>query len=127
MFYNLERHILKLALNCEEPKLDGFQFNKGDKVYAWKVVDRNEREIHMEWTTTQVGGTTWLYLPEGEDALYFGSSINKPSYTSSDGKKKESRHEKVERLTFRASVPIHKLYSKFLLDSTIKHHLRNQS
>ncbi|KAF0981487.1 hypothetical protein FDP41_012144 [Naegleria fowleri] len=104
-----ERYVLKLAtsfssneqnrqnLNIEEIKRLNFQI--GDQVGVFRVVDRNENEILFE---TEVGTLTWLgfsnngHSPNGK-TLHFGSAVLKQNFL-------------VKVLT-----PFHHLYSRYLL------------
>ena len=60
VFFNLERHALKLALGAKEPKdLESAAFSKGDSVYLWRVKERTDDEILLEWSVKGYSGTTW--------------------------------------------------------------------
>ncbi len=62
VFYNFERHVLKLALRCPEPVLQVKEFAVGETAYVWKVEKRTREEIIMSWDAPwnlKASGTTW--------------------------------------------------------------------
>lgn len=129
--YNADDSVLKYG---------AFKFKKNDSVLLWKVISRENNEILMKWEYGGASGTSWFCIPKDENALVFGSSIMLPKATSG---KEEIYKKKSEKLYIDAartlpeevplgsklknlfvnmllnlSIPIHKLYSKYLLLST---------
>ena len=122
-------------------KFRAFKFQKNDTVLLWKVIRREHNEILMKWEFGQLTGTTWFCVPRDDNVLLFGSSMLLPK--DNPGKeeiyKKEPKELYVEAartlpekgvsllsqarsVVVNASVslllPIHKMYSKYLLLST---------
>merc|ERR1711997_367665 len=122
-------------------KFRAFKFQKNDTVLVWKVIRREHNEILMKWEFGQLTGTTWFCVPRDDNVLLFGSSMLLPK--DNPGKeeiyKKEPKELYVEAartlpekgvsllsqarsVVVNASVslllPIHKMYSKYLLLST---------
>ena len=116
-----------------------FKFKKNDSILLWKVISRENNEILLKWEAGGVSGTTWFFIPKDENALVFGSSflLPKPSGKEEIYKKKSEQlyidaartlpeevpvGSKVKNLLVSALlstvIPIHQLYSKYLLLST---------
>jgi len=117
-----------------------FKFKKNDSILLWKVINRENNEILMKWEVGSVSGTSWFCIPKDENALLFGSSFMLPK---AETDKEEIYRKKSEQLYIDAartlpeevplglrlknlfvnmllqtSIPVHKLYSKYLLLST---------
>ena len=122
-------------------KFRAFKFQKNDTVLLWKVIRREHNEILMKWEFGQLTGTTWFCVPRDDNVLLFGSSMLLPK----DNPRKEEIYKKEPKelyveaartlpekgvsllsqarsVVVNASVslllPIHKMYSKYLLLST---------
>ena len=129
------------ALSDEDVlKYGAFKFKVNDKFMVWKVISRENNEILMKWEFGATSGTTWFYIPRDENCLVFGSSIIIPK--SKSGKEdvflKEPKQLFIDAsrtlpeevslgsriknflISFSLSIvlPVHKLYSKYLLLST---------
>jgi len=145
IFCNIERPIIKLisrdyAADDTVLNYGAFKFQTKDKILLWRVISREKNEILMKWEFGGGSGTTWFCIPRDENCLLFGSSILIPK--TNDGKEevyhKESKQlfidasrtlpasvplgAKVKNFLIEtflsASIPIHQLYSKYLLLST---------
>lgn len=117
-----------------------FKFKKNDSILLWKVINRENNEILMKWEVGGVSGTSWFCIPKDENAILFGSSFMLPKAQTD---KEEIYRKKSEQLYIDAartlpeevplglrlknlfvnillqtSIPVHKLYSKYLLLST---------
>lgn len=123
-------------------KFRAFKFQKNDTVLVWKVIRREHNEILMKWEAGSLSGTTWFCIPRDDNVLLFGSSFlipkNKPSGQEEIYKKEPkelyvdaartlpekgiSLFSQARSAIVNASVslviPLHKLYSKYLLVST---------
>ena len=123
-------------------KFRAFKFQKNDTVLVWKVIRREQNEILMKWEFGHLSGTTWFCVPRDDNVLLFGSSMLIPRDNQSGQEeiyKKEPKElyvdaartlpEKGVSLLSQArslvvnagvslSVPLHKMYSKYLLLST---------
>ena len=121
-------------------KYRAFKFQKNDTVLLWKVIRREHNEILMKWEFGNLTGTTWFCVPRDENVLLFGSSLLMPKDNSGKEEiyKKEPKELYVEAartlpekvsvlyqarsLVINASVslllPLHIMYSKYLLLST---------
>lgn len=125
--------------------LPAFRFEVGDEYLVWRVVERDLNEILLAWEYKGVKGTTWFYVPHRDNRILFGSSFTSPASlqtpTSQDfvfnspkqlfieGSRNlpEDHHVPLAakirnlllKLAYRGSVPVHQLYSKYLLKSTL--------
>jgi len=125
-----------------------FKFQEGDKFLVWTVTERDLNEILLEWECAGIKGTTWFCVPVRDNVIYFGSSFPRPQPNSEtpsvdDFITSKSKQlfidaatnlqppdnpiplaDKIRnffiKLLFKASVPPHQLYSKYLLESTMK-------
>jgi len=117
-----------------------FRFIEGDRVLVWTVVERRNNEILMRWEEGGVKGTTWFNLPNDENCIMFGSSIELPSsksdinhsgpstklFIQASNSLREDRPvgERVKKflinIALGLAIPLHSLYSKYLLASTVK-------
>jgi len=125
-----------------------FKFVEGDKVIVWTVIERDLNEILFEWEAGGIKGTTWFCVPVRDNVIYFGSSFPRPQphseiptvddFISSKPKQlfidvatnlpppdhpiplSDKIRNFFTKLLFRTSVPIHQLYSKYLLKSTLE-------
>jgi len=121
-------------------KYGAFKFQTKDRILLWRVINREKNEILMKWELGGGSGTTWFYIPRDENCLVFGSSILVPK---TNDKKEEVYQKETKQLFIEASrtlptsvsvgtqvknfliktflaatIPIHQLYSKYLLVST---------
>jgi len=121
-------------------KFRAFKFVKNDTVLVWRVIRREHNEILLRWEVGSVSGTTWFCIPRDDNVLLFGSSFLLPRETSKEEiYKKEPKElyidaartlpERSSSLLSKArslavstiisvSVPLHRIYSKYLLLST---------
>jgi len=122
-------------------KYGAFKFRKNDSILLWKVVNRENNEILMKWELGGVSGTSWFCIPKDENVLVFGSSFILPpeDLTGKEGifkKKSEKLYIDAARtlpeeapvglklknflvnILLKTVIPIHMLYSKYLLLST---------
>ena len=123
-------------------KYGAFKFRTHDKILVWKVIGREHNEILLKWEFGAASGTTWFCIPADENILLFGSSILVPrdNIGKEEIYKKETKHLFIDagrtlpdevpfgaklknfliRTSLSVSLPIHQLYSKYLLVSTHK-------
>lgn len=121
-------------------KYGAFKFKKNDSILLWKVVSRENNEILMKWELGVVSGTSWFCIPKDENALVFGSSFmlqEAPTVKEETYKNKSEKFYIDAARTFPVEaplgskltnlfvnnlvtilIPIHMLYSKYLLLST---------
>ena len=127
-------------LDDEVLKYGAFKFKTSDKYLVWKVISRENNEILMKWELGSASGTTWFCIPRDENVLLFGSSflLPKENYGQKEVLKKEPKQLYIDaartledtpplvsriknaliRTGLSVTLPIHKLYSKYLLLST---------
>jgi len=127
-------------LDDEVLKYGAFKFKTNDKYLVWKVISRENNEILMKWELGSASGTTWFCIPRDENVLLFGSSflLPKENYGQKEVLKKEPKQLYIDaartledtpplvsriknaliRTGLSVTLPIHKLYSKYLLLST---------
>jgi len=99
--FRLERRILALAGKASSAEqIRDLAEGTGERMAAWRVVDRVEGELLMEVDKTPI--RTWLAV-DGT-TLWFGSTVE----TDSSGRLP---------LVMRALMPMHALYSRLLLVS----------
>jgi len=130
----------RLLLHDEAMRNSRVSFSVGDKLLVWEVVERNRGEVLMKWGNSQVEGLTWFHIPREENVLVFGSAISSslkpvevprlPALTKENISIHDVRWkilpayvEYIKMLMIKAffnvSLPIHKIYSKYLLVSTL--------
>ena len=80
--FRIQKVVLKIIRGVPEPDLS--QFIIGQKIYVWKVVDRNKREILLSWQDGKVAGYTWFFVRPDENVIIFGSSIETPRLLGAD-------------------------------------------
>ena len=60
VFYHFERPILKYIGRYKEPEFPLVKrFEIGEDIYCWKVVDRTDDEILLQWKAAGFRGYTW--------------------------------------------------------------------
>jgi len=125
-------------------RLQAYRFEVGDEYLVWRVVERDLNEILLTWEFKGVKGTTWFYVPYRDNTIVFGSSFSSPASLQSPALQdfvfnspkqlfiegSRNLHDdhvpltaKIRnvllKLLYRGSVPVHQLYSKYLLKSTL--------
>ena len=136
-------------LDDELLKYGAFKFKTSDSYLVWKVISRENNEILMKWELGGASGTTWFCIPRDENVLLFGSSflLPKENYGQKEVLKKEPKQlyidaartledspplfSKIKNALIRTglavTIPIHKLYSKYLLLSTHNKIIQDQN
>ena len=76
MVFKAEKTIMRTLFEHPEPDLSNFDV--GHTVYVWKVVDRNEQEVLMDWQVGSVEGSTWFCIPKNKGTILFGSYFQTP-------------------------------------------------
>lgn len=126
VFYHFERPILKYIGRYKEPEFPLVKrFEIGEEIYCWKVVDRTDDEILLQWKAAGFRGYTWFYRPPGSRELVFGNSIPAPNFAID---KKTDTPAKAFASLKKASFagimalvgPFHTMYSRSLLLSAQK-------
>ena len=136
-------------LDDEVLKYGAFKFKTSDRYLVWKVISRENNEILMKWELGGASGTTWFCIPRDENVLLFGSSflLPKESYGQKEVLKKEPKQLYIDAARtlddapplvsrikntliwtgLSVTLPIHKLYSKYLLLSTHNKIIKDQN
>jgi len=144
------RRLTQVTSECSDVKLvnyKAFKFKEGDQYLVWRVIDKDMNEILLQWEYGGLKGTTWFCVPVRDNTLLFGSSFPRPQLDSVTptvedfitSKPKElfidassnlnpniniPLKDKIRnyflKLSYRLSVPVHQIYSKFLLESTME-------
>jgi len=144
VFSSFEKPLLKQLTDTDDKLIHykAFRYKPGDQVLVWTVAEREVNEILFKWEYKGLKGTTWLALPFQENVIVFGSSFPSPAALESpkiddflasspkklfiDGSRNlpdvvplglKVRNFFLKQI-YQISVPIHRLYSKYLLHST---------
>ncbi|KAL0486057.1 hypothetical protein AKO1_001727 [Acrasis kona] len=73
--FKLERFIIKIIADVKtsDEQIKKSNFNVGDEVLIWKVVNRTQDEVLLHWSYKGFEGSTWFKVNNGE--LKFGSGL----------------------------------------------------
>eukprot|EP00088_Acartia_fossae_P043027 TRINITY_DN4525_c0_g1_i6.p1 TRINITY_DN4525_c0_g1~~TRINITY_DN4525_c0_g1_i6.p1 ORF type:complete len:264 (+),score=13.98 TRINITY_DN4525_c0_g1_i6:57-848(+) len=123
-----------------------FRFKEGDQILVWTVKENHLNEVLLYWEYGGLKGTTWFCVPL-DNTIQFGSSFPRPSPDSETPSVQDFITSKPKQLfidassnlpdsnniplkskirnfalkvLYRLSVPVHEMYSKFLLESTLE-------
>ena len=72
-FCAVERPLLKLFVSNKKPFL--YDFNLGQQIWVWTVVERTSDEILLEWQHNNTRGLTWFHVSPDQKLIMFGSSL----------------------------------------------------